>query len=144
MACLGEFSSHPPAFPIESCGRPRANHLNVRTFPPSWGASMITYVTVFFSSDGPSPLSLAEKLEDNIGIPFIRGQRDIAFRWKTLDEFKMYMNKIYDTFKDSHVFLKFETVEEVEKPVHLLAQWPPVSNRKIDHSEREKLHGRSP
>jgi len=105
---------------------------------------MITYVTVFFSSDGPSPLSLAEKLEKNVGIPFIRGAQDIAFRWKTLDEFRIYMNKIYDTFKDAHVFLKFETVEEIDKPVHLLAQWPPPPVTRKAPSERQRLHGEPP
>lgn len=91
---------------------------------------MITYIKVYFSTEGPSPISIAEKLSKETGIPFIRGEHDIAFEWETPEEYRSYMEKIYESFKGSKVTLKYESFDEERKPVHLLAQWPPRGGKK--------------
>lgn len=91
---------------------------------------MITYVKVYFSSDGPSPISIAENLSKETGIPFIRGENDLAFEWETPEEYRVLMEKIYAALKGTKVTLKYETFDEEKRPVHLLAQWPPRGTKK--------------
>lgn len=101
---------------------------------------MITYVEVYFSTEGPPSYEIAEKVRRETGLSFIRGNKDLAFRWKTDEEFLEMVSKIHQAFTGTRAFLRFDTEEEIEGPVHLLAQWPPAGNtRRTDHEMRVKV-----
>jgi hypothetical protein len=93
---------------------------------------MLTYVKVYFSTEGPPSVELAEKVKKETGLSFIRGDKDIVFKWKTDAEFLQMMNKIHSAFAGSKAYLRFFTEEEVEGPGPFLIQWPPAGNRKAD------------
>jgi hypothetical protein len=94
---------------------------------------MRTYVKAYFSTEGPPSFEIAEKVKKETGLSFIRGERDIVFKWKTDAEFIETMRKIHNAFSGTKAFLSFYTEEEVEGPVHALVQWPPASgNKKAD------------
>ena len=95
---------------------------------------MITYVEVYFSSEGPVSTELAEKVQKITGLHFIRGRRDLAFRWTTDEEFSEYVRKIHEAFRGSNAFLKFDTQEEETGPLQISAQWPPVGGKRAERT----------
>ena len=97
---------------------------------------MITYVEVFFSTEGPLSHALAEKVQKETGLSFIRGPKDLAFKWDTDEQFSEMVTKIHKAFEGSHALLKFETQEEEIGPVHFLAQWPPAGAKR----QNQQMH----
>lgn len=93
---------------------------------------MLTYVKVYFSTEGPSPIKIAEKVSQVTGLAFVRGEQDIVFEWKTNEEYEDIMERIFQAFQGSKAFLKYETMDDAGSPVHLLAQWPPSGRARPD------------
>lgn len=95
---------------------------------------MITYIEVYFSTEGPVSTELAEKVQRETGLSFIRGRKDLAFKWATDKEFSDMMAKIHEAFRGSKAFLKFDTQEEESGPLQLAAQWPPVGGKRQERA----------
>ncbi len=101
---------------------------------------MLTYVKIYFSTEGPSPISIAEKFSKETGLSFVRGEQDIVFEWKTSEEYRAMMEKIYQALQGSKAVLKYESVEDDTGPVHLLAQWPPFGRPRPTDARAHEPH----
>jgi hypothetical protein len=96
---------------------------------------MKTYVKVYFSTEGPLSVEIAEKVKKETGLSFIRGEKDIVFKWETEAEGIEMVKKLYHAFEGSKAYLSFYTEEEVAPPVHSLVQMPPASRKKGEDIE---------
>jgi len=76
------------------------------------GKHMKTYLTVWFSSEGAEPSTVAQKLQ-SMGFKPIKGQHDHVYDWKrepTLDEVLQLVNNVHHTLKGLNVLYKIETI----------------------------------
>lgn len=90
---------------------------------------MRTYVDVYFSANGESPIAIAEAVHEATGLSFIFGPHDLTFTWKDPKDFQVMIEKLSSILKARGVFYRFETREEDDEetpvPAHQLS-WPPV------------------
>lgn len=90
---------------------------------------MRTYVDVYFSANGESPVAIAEAVHHATGLHFVFGPHDLMFTWKDTQEFQVMIEKLSNVLKAKGVFYRFETREdddeEAAPPAHQLS-WPPV------------------
>jgi hypothetical protein len=91
-------------------------------------ATLRTYVDIYFTADGASPLTVAEAIRKATGLTFILGRHDLAFSWKEVTDFQSMIDKLYDALKDKGVFYRFETRDEEDESVVSMNQlsWPPL------------------
>ena len=72
---------------------------------------MKTYLTIWFYSEGASPLEVVEKLR-SLGFEPLRGYHDHVYDWKRkidLMDILELANKVHETLKGLKVFYKLET-----------------------------------
>ena len=72
---------------------------------------MKTYLTVWFNSEGASPLEVVEKLR-SMGFEPLKGYHDHTYDWKRkveLSDVLELANKVHETLKGLKVFYKLET-----------------------------------
>lgn len=73
---------------------------------------MKTYLTIWFSSEGAEPTTVAQKLQ-SMGFKPIRGAHDHVYDWKkqaTVDEVLQLVNNVHHTLKGLQVLYKIETI----------------------------------
>ena len=73
---------------------------------------MKTYLTIWFSSEGADPLTVAQTLQ-SMGFKPIKGPHDHVYDWKkepTLDDVLQLVNNVHQTLKGLNVLYKIETV----------------------------------
>jgi len=71
-----------------------------------------TYLTIWFSSEGAEPSTVAQKLQ-SMGFKPIKGQHDHVYDWKreaTLDDVLQLLNNVHHTLKGLQVLYKIETI----------------------------------
>ena len=56
---------------------------------------MHTYVDLYFSPDGISPLLIAERLREHAGLSFIVGTHDLVFEWSSVKQFRERLQKLH-------------------------------------------------
>ncbi|MCI4372347.1 MAG: hypothetical protein L3K02_01690 [Thermoplasmata archaeon] len=89
---------------------------------------MHSYIDLYFSPDGISPLDVAEVLRSTAGLSFVVGAHDLAFEWDTVDQFRATLGKIHDALKGTGALYRVETV--VEEPSFVApVPWPPLLPR---------------
>jgi hypothetical protein len=86
---------------------------------------MRTYVDITFSSDGPSPIDLAERIRETLGLSFIVGSHDLTFEWSTAEEFRGRIEQVHDLLRDTGAYYRVQTAEEEPGRSPIIA-WPPA------------------
>jgi hypothetical protein len=85
---------------------------------------MHSYIDLYFSGEGISPLDVSDRIRAAAGLEFIIGPHDIAFEWHTVEEFRTKLHKIHGALKGTGVFYRLETVSD-EPGFIEPAVWPP-------------------
>ncbi len=89
---------------------------------------MHTYVDLFFTPESTTPLDIAKRLKRQAGLSFIIGPHDLAFEWRTEEEFRARIEKIHEALKGSGVLYRVETVPEDPGYIEPIP-WPPPMPR---------------
>jgi hypothetical protein len=85
---------------------------------------MHSYVDLYFTPEGISPLEISERLKRTAGLTFILGPHDLVFEWKTVDEFREILGKVHDALQGTGVTYRIETI--TDEPGFLEpVGWPP-------------------
>ncbi len=85
---------------------------------------MHTYVDLYFSPDGVSPLVIAERLKKHAGLSYIVGEHDLVFEWSNVPEFRERLQQLHAALKDTGVQYRIES--EVDEPRFVEpVPWPP-------------------
>ena len=77
---------------------------------------MKTYLTIWFYSEGASPLEVVERLR-SLGFKPLRGYHDHVYEWNRevdLIDILELANKVHETLRGLKVFYKLETDENSE------------------------------
>ncbi|MGC2034353.1 MAG: hypothetical protein WA761_02770 [Thermoplasmata archaeon] len=86
---------------------------------------MRTYIDITFSSDGPSPIDLAERIRETLGLSFIVGSHDLMFEWSSAEEFRGRIEQVHDLLRDTGAYYRVQTAEEEPGRSPIIA-WPPA------------------
>jgi hypothetical protein len=89
---------------------------------------MHSYIDLYFSPDGVSPLDIADRLRATAGLSFVVGSHDLAFEWDTVEQFRATLSKVHDGLKGTGVLYRVETVAEEPSYVEPIP-WPPLLPR---------------
>jgi hypothetical protein len=89
---------------------------------------MHSYIDLYFTPDGVSPLEIADRLRETAGLSFVVGTHDLAFEWDTVEQFRATLSKIHESLKGSGVNYRVETVAEEPAFVDPIP-WPPLLPR---------------
>ena len=85
---------------------------------------MHTYVDLYFSPDGVSPLAIAERLKKHTGLSYIVGEHDLVFEWSTVAQFRERLNQLHAALKGTGVQYRIES--ELDEPRFVEpTRWPP-------------------
>jgi len=84
---------------------------------------MHSYIDLYFTPDSESPLEISKRVRNIAGLPFIVGPHDLAFEWRTEEEFRSTLSKVHEALKGTGVFYRVETVAEEPTFVEPVA-WP--------------------
>ncbi|MCI4339468.1 MAG: hypothetical protein L3J68_03950 [Thermoplasmata archaeon] len=87
---------------------------------------MHSYIDLFFTSDGVSPLEVSDRIRSLAGLSFIIGPHDVAFEWHTVDEFREKLGKVHAALHGTGVFYRIETVTDEPGFVEPVT-WPPAA-----------------
>jgi hypothetical protein len=85
---------------------------------------MHSYVDLYFTPETLPPLEISKRLSGVAGLSFIIGPHDLAFEWKTEEEFHSRISKIHTALKGTGVLYRVETVPQEPAFVDPLP-WPP-------------------
>ncbi|MGD0257586.1 MAG: hypothetical protein ABSB90_06875 [Thermoplasmata archaeon] len=89
---------------------------------------MHSYIDLYFSPEGVSPLDVADRLRSMAGLSFVVGNHDLAFEWDTVDQFRATLGKIHTALEGTGVSYRVETV--AEEPTFVPpVPWPPILPR---------------
>ncbi len=86
---------------------------------------MHSYVDFYFSPDGASPIDVAERVRDRIGLVPIVGAHDLVFEWSTVEEFRRVLRQLHDAVQGTGTKYRIETVAEDPQFVEPIP-WPPA------------------
>jgi hypothetical protein len=86
---------------------------------------MHSYIDLYFSPEGLSPLDIADKLRATAGLTFVVGSHDLAFEWDTVEQFRATLGKVHEALRGTGVTYHVETVAEDPNYVDPIP-WPPV------------------
>ena len=89
---------------------------------------MHSYVDLYFSPDGASPLEIADRMKAALGTGFIIGPHDIVFDWTTTEEFQERLARLHASLRGTGVMYRVETVSDEPGFVEPVS-WPPVLPR---------------
>ncbi len=85
---------------------------------------MHSYVDLYFSPDGESPLDLAERIRARLGLSPIVGPHDLAFEWETVEQFRRVLATLHEVLKGTGTLYRVETL--AHDPQFLdPVPWPP-------------------
>ncbi|HTS33701.1 MAG TPA: hypothetical protein VMI55_07195 [Thermoplasmata archaeon] len=94
---------------------------------------MHSYVDLFFAPEGTSPLDVSERLRKHTGLSFIIGPHDLAFEWRTMEEFRDHLAKIHAALQGTGVLYRVETVPDEPAFVDPVPWPPPISRGPTPH-----------
>jgi len=86
---------------------------------------MHSYIDLYFTPEGVSPLDIADRLRATAGLSFLVGAHDLAFEWDTVEQFRATLSKVHEALKGTGVSYRVETVPEESAFVDPIP-WPPV------------------
>jgi hypothetical protein len=89
---------------------------------------MHSYIDLYFSPEGVSPLEVSDRLRAMAGLSFVVGSHDLAFEWDTIEQFRVTLGKIHEALEGTGVTYRVETVAEEPQFVPPIP-WPPVLPR---------------
>ncbi len=89
---------------------------------------MHSYVDLFFAPEGVSPLDVSDRVRKIAGLAFIIGPHDLAFEWRTMEEFREQLAKVHEALQGTGVLYRVETVPDDPAFVEPIP-WPPPINR---------------
>jgi len=89
---------------------------------------MHSYIDLYFSPDGVSPLDVADRLRSMVGLSFVTGTHDLSFEWDTVEQFRVTLGKIHQALRGTGVRYRVETVADEPAFVEP-ASWPPILPR---------------
>lgn len=89
---------------------------------------MRSFIDLYFSPEGVSPLEISDRLRSMVGLSFVVGSHDLAFEWDTVDQFRITLEKIHSALRGTGVRYRVETVVE-ESTTEAPVPWPPVLPR---------------
>ena len=89
---------------------------------------MHSYIDLFFTPESAPPLEIAKRLRERAGLSFIMGSHDLAFEWRTEEEFHEQLGKIHGALKGTGVLYRVETVQEDPTYIEPIP-WPPPMPR---------------
>ncbi len=85
---------------------------------------MHTYIDLYFSPDGVSPLTVADRLRRQAGLSYIVGSHDLVFEWSSVPEFRERLGRLHEALRGSGVQYRIESV--VDDPTFVEpTPWPP-------------------
>jgi hypothetical protein len=85
---------------------------------------MHTYVDLYFSPDGTSPLEISDRLRAMAGLSFIVGSHDLVFEWSSVKQFRERLQKLHDALRGTGVTYQLESV--IDDPTFIEpTPWPP-------------------
>ena len=85
---------------------------------------MHSYIDLFFTPESLPPLEISKRLRQAAGLTFIIGPHDLAFEWKTEEEFHDRLAKVHRALKGTGVFYRVETIPEDPTFIEPIP-WPP-------------------
>ena len=85
---------------------------------------MHRYVDLYVTPETLPPLEISKRLSNVAGLSFIIGPHDLAFEWKTKEEFHSGLSKIHTALKGTGVLYRVETVPQEPAFIDPLP-WPP-------------------
>ncbi len=89
---------------------------------------MHSYVDLYFTPEGISPLEVSERLRKVAGLSFIIGPHDLTFEWKTVEEFREHLQVVHEALRGMGVMYRVETVPDDPGFVEPVP-WPPPIHR---------------
>jgi len=89
---------------------------------------MHSYIDLYFTPEGVSPLEVSERLRKTAGLSFIIGPHDLAFEWETVEQFREQLHRVHEALRGLGVSYRVETVAEDPAYVEPIP-WPPAFNR---------------
>ncbi|MDE1819290.1 MAG: hypothetical protein KGJ23_03095 [Euryarchaeota archaeon] len=88
---------------------------------------MRTYVDIYFSAAGASPMKVAEALKKEVGLSFVFGEHDFVINWQTTEELFEIIHRMNEVLRPMGVYFRFESHEEQEEEPELREfSWPPM------------------
>ncbi|MDE1819291.1 MAG: hypothetical protein KGJ23_03100 [Euryarchaeota archaeon] len=99
---------------------------------------MITYIDLFFPSQGPTAGEVAQLLKEKAGLSFIKGPHDICFQWGSFEEFTESIEKIHSALQGTGVIYRFVSSEEESGSFEDLVGWPPMGVPSHPSTRRER------
>ena len=85
---------------------------------------MHSYVDLYFTPESLAPREIARRLREAAGLAFIIGPHDLAFEWRTEEEFHERIGHVHAALKGTGVFYRIETVSDDPRYVEPVP-WPP-------------------
>ncbi|MCI4340602.1 MAG: hypothetical protein L3K06_01585 [Thermoplasmata archaeon] len=84
---------------------------------------MHTYIDLYFTPDGVSPLEIADRLRRHAELTFVVGPHDLVFEWQTVDEFRERLGKVHTALQGTGVSYRVQSSgdDSFVQP----AAWPP-------------------
>ncbi|HYA58437.1 MAG TPA: hypothetical protein VEH57_08285 [Thermoplasmata archaeon] len=89
---------------------------------------MHSYIDLYFSPEGVSPLDIAERIRSATGLPLIPGPHDLVFEWRTVEEFHDLLAKVHAALRGTGVVYRVETVSDEPAFIEPVP-WPPPIHR---------------
>jgi hypothetical protein len=85
---------------------------------------MHSYIDLYFSPEGLSPLEVAERIRAAAGLTFVIGPHDLVFEWTNVHEFHDLLTKVHSALRDTGVTYRVETI--ADEPAFIEpVPWPP-------------------
>lgn len=93
---------------------------------------MYSYIDLYFSPDGVSPLEIAERVRATAGVSSIVGARDLLFEWHSVEEFRDRLQRIHSALAGTGATYRIESLEESPEFLEPVI-WPPAIVRAAEH-----------
>lgn len=88
---------------------------------------MRTYVDIFFSAGGTSPMEVARAIKKEVGLSFIFGEHDLVLLWEDVADLHRMIEGLNRALKGKGVYFRFESHEETsDEPEIREYSWPPM------------------
>jgi hypothetical protein len=88
---------------------------------------MRTYVDIYFSASGASPMKVAEALKRDVGLTFVFGEHDLVINWQDVSELFEVIDKLNSVLAPMGVYFRFESHPDQEDAPELREySWPPI------------------
>lgn len=95
---------------------------------------MRTYVDIFFTAGGASPMEVARTIKKDVGLSFVFGEHDLVFLWNDISDLHRMIEKLHTALKGKGVFFRFESHEESSaEPEIREYSWPPIMPSQTEH-----------